>query len=209
MSSHLPNEWTFCPWFVSLFSEPSVCIKFRLQESPKGNWNISWQSIFIKCRKIHNTEINHLHGWPFYPDLDHFIFGAKYVKFRLIKFILINCEINLLSSYLIIGYLKTRFEPKYLELSVCIEICLHESSKGMIHENWCTSKYQKFFFLFGLFCQNRQKRTSQNIQSSFFVILEHNYHHYHNPPEWIHHWFVDIIIVITIIMINIISIIII
>ena len=53
------------------------------------------------------------------------------------------------------------------------------------------------------------KQTKKNVTKYsiiFFVILEHNYHHYHNPPEWIHHWFVDIIIVITKIMINIISI---
>ena len=56
------------------------------------------------------------------------------------QFIFINCEINLLSSYLIIGFLKTRFEPKYLDLSVCIVICLHESSKEIIHKTRCTSK---------------------------------------------------------------------
>ena len=141
MSSHLPNEWTFCPWFVSLFSEPSVCIKFRLQESPKGNWNISWQSISIKCRKTHNTEINHLHGRFTLIWITLFLEPNMLSSVsKSFQFIFINCEINLLSSYLIIGFLKTRFEPKYLDLSVCIVICLHESSKEIIHKTRCTSK---------------------------------------------------------------------
>ena len=144
----------FVPDLFPFFSEPSVCIKFRLQESPKGNWNISWQSILIKCRKTHNTEINHLHGSM--NGRFNLIWITLFLELNILssvsksfQFIFINCEINLLSSYLIIGYLKTRFEPKYLELSVCIEICLHESSKGMIHKTRCTHIIiaKVFFFL--------------------------------------------------------------
>ena len=110
------------------------------------------------------------HEWPFYPDLDHFIFGTNYMLSSVSKrfqFILINCEINLMSSYLIIGFLKNRFEPKYWELSVCIEICLHESSKGMIHENWCTSKYQKFFSFWSVL----PKQTKKNVTKYSIIFF--------------------------------------
>ena len=173
MSLHLPNEWTFCPWFVSLFSEPSVCIKFRLQESPKGNGNISWQSILIKCRKTHNTEINHLHGSM--NGRFNLIWITLFLELNILssvsksfQFIFINCEINLLSSYLIIGYLKTRFEPKYLELSVCIEICLHESSKGMIHKTRCTHIIIAKVFSFWSVLLKRKKKNVTKYSIIFF-----------------------------------------
>lgn len=159
----------FVPDLFPFFSEPSVCIKFRLQESPKGNGNISYQSIFIKCRNTHNTEINYLHGsWmavlPWFGSL--YFWDQLYVKFRLKK---VSIHIDQLwnKSHVIV-FNHWIFE-KPLWTQILGAICMYwDMSPRVVKGN---NSYNSVHIKSN--SKTDQKGRHKMCKHLFFVILEH------------------------------------